>query len=362
MNRFQSKNDAIVIGMVNPMQGPLGIIGPSARMCAELAAEEINQSGGILGREVQLKHLDGGASIPVIQAEVTELIRSGLVQAVAGVHTSAVRQALAATVGSSVPYIYNSLYEGGEQMQGLFVTGETPEYQLLPALTLLGNERSIDRWALIGNDYIWPRRTAETIRSHLIATKSGALVAEMFTPLGACDFGAVLDRLSRSRATGVIVLLVGQDAVEFHRQYAARGLHGMALRVTPLMDENMVLAAGAQACEDLFVGAGYFSSLHTADNFDFISRYAHRFGVDSPIVGTMAESCYEGLYLLAALAQSAGTLDVAAVQRLSDTLVYECARGVQRLDRGHSTPITYLAGVDGLEFDVLTELTPVPLA
>ncbi len=361
MKSSSTKSDAIVVGVVNPMQGPLGIIGPAAQMCAELAAEEINVAGGILGRELELMHLDGGAPTPAIRAEVTELVMSGSVQAIAGVHTSAVRESLMTAIGGTIPYIYNSLYEGGERTPGLFVTGETPEYQLLPALTLLSRERHIEHWALVGNDYVWPRRTAAAVQRHLAATGSGVLLGEMYTPLGSPDFGPVLDRLGRSQATGVIVLLVGQDAVEFHRQYGARGLHAKALRVTPLMDENMLLAAGAHACRDLFVGAGYFSSLHTTDSLDFISRFARRFGVESPIVGTMAESCYEGLHLLATLAGAAGTLDVAAMQTLSDTMVYECARGVQRLHAGHAAPTTYLAEVDGLEFDVLTELTPVTL-
>jgi len=357
----RTESDAVVVGVVNPLQGPLGIIGPSAQLCAELAAEEINRDGGILGREVKLVHIDGGAQVHEVRAEVLELAMAGRIQAVAGVHTSTVREALASAIGGAIPYIYNSLYEGGERRPGVFVTGETPETQLLPAMTLLAGERRISRWALVGNDYVWPRGTASAIREHLATTGSGILVDEMYVPLGTSDFGAHLDRLERSTATAVVVLLVGQDAVEFHRQYAERELDAKAVRLTPLMDENMLLAAGDHSCRGLYVGAGYFSSLCTSDSLDFVGRYARRFGADAPLVGTMGESCYEGLHLLAALARTAGTLDLNLVNTLSNSLVYECARGVQRLDAGHTALRTYLAEADGFDFNVLTEMTPVAL-
>ncbi len=344
----RTESNAVVVGVVNPLQGPLGIIGPSAQLCAELAAEEINREGGILGREVKLVHVDGGAQVDKVRAQVLELAMAGRIQAVAGVHTSTVRESLASAIGGAIPYIYNSLYEGGERRPGVFVTGETPETQLLPAMTLLAGERRISRWALVGNDYVWPRGTANTIRGHLATTGSGSLVDEMYVPLGTSSFDAQLDRLERSTATAVVVLLVGQDAVEFHRQYAARELDAKAVRLTPLMDENMLLAAGDHSCRDLYVGAGYFSSLCTSDSLDFVGRYARRFGADAPLVGgTMGESCYEGLHLLAALARTAGTLDVNVMTTLSNSLVYECARGVQRLDAGHTAPRTYLAEATG---------------
>lgn len=361
MSNRKTGSDTVAVGVVNPLQGPLGIIGPSAQLCAELAAEEINREGGILGREVELVHVDGGAQVHEVRAEVLELAMTGRIQAVAGVHTSTVRESLAAAIGGAIPYIYNSLYEGGERRPGVFVTGETPQTQLLPAMTLLAHENHITCWAVIGNDYVWPRGTAGAIRAHLAATGSGTVVDEMYVPLGSSAFGPQLDRLERSPATGVVVLLVGQDAVEFHRQFADRGLHDKALRLTPLMDENMLLAAGDHTCRDLYVGAGYFSSLCTADSLDFVGRYARRFGPDAPVVGTMGESCYEGLHLLAALARAAGTLDVTAMNTLSNSLVYECARGVQHLDAGHTAPQTYLAEADGFDFNVLTEMTPVTL-
>lgn len=50
------------VALVVPLRGPAGIFGPSAELCAQLAAEEINRAGGVLGQELRLIPVDGGAT------------------------------------------------------------------------------------------------------------------------------------------------------------------------------------------------------------------------------------------------------------------------------------------------------------
>jgi ABC-type branched-subunit amino acid transport system substrate-binding protein len=349
-------DDAFSVAVVNPLQGPLGIIGPPAQLCTQLAAEEINATGGILGREIRLVTVDGGLPPAVIAAELDALVSSGQVHSVIGTHTSSVRRAVAPTLAGRVPYVYTSLYEGGERDPGVFVTGETPDTQLLPALTVLEQEFRVREWFVVGNDYIWPRSTARQIRAHL-AADNRALSGQAYVPLGCNDFTAALHRLERSRATGVVVLLVGQDAVEFHRQFADRGLHHQMVRLSPLMDENMLLATGAAASEQLYVGAAYFSALPTQGSLDFTARYSRRFGPEAPVVGTMAESCYEGLYLLAALTKLAGSSAISELCRVADDVVVDGPRGALRLTGHHTSQQNYLAKAAGLDFDVLASLS-----
>ncbi|AQA02344.1 hypothetical protein BVC93_07750 [Mycobacterium sp. MS1601] len=349
-------DDVFSVAVVNPLQGPLGIIGPPAQLCTQLAAEEINAAGGILGRELRLVTVDGGLPPAVIAARLDALVSTRQVHSVIGTHTSAVRRAVAPRLAGRVPYIYTSLYEGGERDPGVFVTGETPDTQLLPALTVLEQEFRVQDWFVVGNDYIWPRSTARQIGAHL-AADNRALRGAAYVPLGCNDFAAVLDRVERSDATGVVVLLVGQDAVDFHRQFADRGLHHQMVRLSPLMDENMLLAAGAAAAEQLYVSAAYFSALPTQGSLDFTARYSQRFGPDAPMVGTMAESCYEGLHLLAALTESAGSAAVSELCLVADDVEFEGPRGAQRLTAHHTSQQNYLAKAAGLDFDVLASLS-----
>ncbi|MFD8340476.1 substrate-binding domain-containing protein [Streptomyces solisilvae] len=349
---------AVNIALVVPLQGPLGIIGPSSELCAQLAVEEINAVSGVLGRELRLVTVDGGAPPRTIAAEVEALVRLGRVQAVTGAHTSAVRAALVPAVAGRVPYIYTSLYEGGERSPGVFVTGETPGRQLLPAMRMFARERGLRRWSVVGNDYMWPRGTAELARGFL-RREGGTISDEVYVPLGTGDFGDALDRVERSGADAVLVLLVGQDAVEFHRQFGRRGLHERMPRLTTLMDENMLMAAGPEATGELFASAGYFASLATADSLDFTGRYVRRFGAEAPIVGSLGESCYEGVRLFAALAELARSLDVCTISSVADAVVFEGARGALRLRDRHAAQRIFFAEATGLDFSVLAELPPL---
>src|SRR3712207_3649638 len=132
------------VGLVIPLQGPAGMFGPSCEASAALAAEEINADSGVLGRQVRLVLIDGGQPPDRVADEVDALVSAGAVDAVTGWHISAVRQAVAPRTAGRVPYVYTALYEGGEQTPGVFLTGETPDQQLFPAMRWMGT-RSEER-------------------------------------------------------------------------------------------------------------------------------------------------------------------------------------------------------------------------
>jgi hypothetical protein len=88
----------------------------------------------------------------------------------------------------------------------------------------------------------------------------------------------------------------------------------------------------------------------------FHGRYAARYGVEAPALGSLGESCDEGVLSLAMLLRRAGTLDVSAIGAAAGAVSYEGPRGVLRLRDRHVRRRIYLARADGLDFDVLTEL------
>lgn len=352
---FTPDDSTLGVAFVFPMQGPAGIFGPTCELCAQLAAEEVNRAGGVLGRELKLLPVDGGASPREIADHVEALVDLGAVRGVTGWHISSVRQALAPRIAHRVPYVYTALYEGGEHTAGVFLTSETPRDQLRPAMGLLAHERGVRRWFVVGNDYVWPRRTARS--AHGYARESGGTVnGEVYLPLGTHDFEPVLRRIERSDADGVLMLLVGSDAVRFNRAFAAYGLDARCLRLSTLMDENMLMASGPSATTDLYSTAGFFASLANQDTLDFHGQYAARYGIEAPVLGSLGESCYEGVLLLAALLKQAGTLDVAAIGAAAGTVSYEGPRGLLHMRGSHVRQRIYLARADGLDFDVLTEL------
>jgi len=353
----RSDAHAIDVALLIPLHGSAGIYGPSSELCAQLAAEDVNADGGVLGRPLRLRVVDASGPPARVAAVVHALVTEGEVDAVVGWHISAVRNAVAPRIAGLVPYVYTALYEGGERHPGVFMVGETPSRQLLPAMRWLRAEAGVRRWCIVGNDYIWPRGTAAAAKLYAPLC-DGRICDEVFVPLGSTEFASVVRRVERHRADAVLMLLVGQDAVEFNRALAHAGLDESCRRLSTLIEENTLLASGAESTRGICAAAAYFESLVTPESLQFGSRYARRFGPDAPTLNSPAESCYEGILLLAALVRAARTLDVPALCGVADTVRYAGPRGELRMRRQHLDQRVYLAEASALEFGVVAELTP----
>lgn len=347
--------ETLEVALVVPLQGPAGIFGPSCELSARLAAEEVNASGGVLGRELRFVVVDGGATPRAVANELDTLIDAGRVDAVTGWHISAVREVVAPTIAGRVPYVYTPDYEGGEQAPWVFLTGETPSRQLKPALRWFASELGVRNWTIVGNDYVWPRTSARAIRRY-VADLGGSVCDETYVRLGTADFSEPLRQVATSGCDGVLMLLVGADAVAFNRAFAAAGLDRDHVRFSPLMEENMLLATGAASTRGLHVSAGYFGTLPTADSLDFSGRYHGRFGPQAPVLNALGESCYEGVRVLSELAKRAGSVTAAQMCAVSEGLRYDGPRGQGEMRDRHLRQPVFLAVADGLDFDVIHQL------
>lgn len=348
-------HDALDMALVVPLQGPAGIFGPSCESCAALAVQEINADGGVLGRELNLVPVDGGRTPAEVAIEVDALVSAGAVQAVTGWHISAVREAVAPRIRGRVPYAYTALYEGGEQRPGVFLTGETPDLQLGPTLDWFAGTAGVRRWTIVGDDYVWPRRSA-TSAARYLRRMGGTVCDEMFVPLGTSDFSAVLRRVEASGCEAVLMLLIGDDAVAFNRAFARSGLDRDILRFSSLIEENVLLASGPESTRGLMTSAGYFEDLATSSGLEFAATYFREFGDDAPVLNSLGESCYEGVRLLTELMRRAGSADVPAMMSVADGLAYESPRGTVELRDRHLRQQVFLAVADGLSWDVVQQL------
>ena len=220
------------VALLIPMCGTAGIWGPSCIASAQVAADELNRRDGIAGRDVQLVLVDSAieAQTPV-EGVVHSLIESRSIDAIVGMHISAVRQRLTKVVAGRIPYVYTPLYEGGERSFGVFAIGDTPPTQLGPAMERLHRGYRLRKWALIGNDYVWPRTSHRYAKTKL-AEMGAALVYERYVPFAARDLPEQVDRLAASGADAALVSLVGQEAVDFNRIFGAMGLDRTMIRLS----------------------------------------------------------------------------------------------------------------------------------
>lgn len=343
--------ELLSIAFVVPLQGPTGIYGPSCLACAQLAVEQLNAARGIAGRQVELVQVDAGRAPEVVAEEVGRLVDSGRVDAVAGWHISAVRVALTKRIGGKVVYAFAAMHEGSDDTPGVFLLGERPVNQLLPATAWIREQHGVRRWAVVGNDYVYPRVTASTTTEALRSTASSVVQAD-FVPLGTADFGQVVKGLESAEVDGVIMLLMGQDAVHFNRQFAKAGLSDSLLRLSPAIEENTLLAAGSSANKGLYAAAAYFDGMATVESSEFASEYYARFGTWAPALNAVGESCYEAIRFLARLGELAGSISIDAVSAMPSGHFYDSPRGLMRLDGNLVDQDVYLAVANGLEFTV----------
>ncbi|MCH8559239.1 MULTISPECIES: substrate-binding domain-containing protein [unclassified Nesterenkonia] len=341
--------------MVIPLGGSAGIFGPSCQAVAELAAAELNRASGVLGREVELQVIDASRPAHEVADEVSLLVSQDRLDAVTGWHISSVRNALVPAIDGRLPYVYTSVFEGGENRPGVYCSGEVPNFQILPALAWIAKHLGKKKWFVVGHDYVWPRQTAGVLRDSC-ARLGINLAGEAYVPMDADQMDHLVEQVAQADCDGVLMLLVGHEAAVFNRIFAERGLHTKMVRFSPLMEENMVMASGPDTTEDLYVSAGFFRTLITAGSFDLQAQYAAFHGAGAPPLNNVAESCYEGMHTLANLTRIARSTQANDMNRVIGTLGYDGPRGPVVFHGNQAVHPVHLARVSGLDFEVIDRL------
>jgi ABC-type branched-subunit amino acid transport system substrate-binding protein len=343
------------VGNFLTYSGSPGIWGPISTNSALLAVSEINERGGILGREIELAMYDAGGTLDEVVDRAEQAIASDEVDLVMGSHISAVRVALRKVTRNRVPYIYTPVYEGGEQTPGVMAIGETPRSQSRPAIKWLADVKKASRWYLIGSDYVWPWQSHRAVKRY-ISEAGGHVVGEEFVPVGEDNHEAHLARIRAAKPDVVLISLIGTDSITFNRAFADCGLSNTTLRLAGAMDETVLLGIGAENTENLFCASGYFNCVSSRANDEFLSRYRAMFGAHAPPVGSVGQSNYEGLRFLQAAAERAGSLSMRPLLSAARNIVYTGARGAVTIRDGRAEMPMYLAEADGLDFKLIKTL------
>ena len=335
-----------VVGLLVPINGSAGIWGPSSIACAQLAQAEINAEGGLLERPLRLRIIDSSDEATEVGSVTADLMNAGAIDAIVGMHTSQVRQRVLKDVARQIPYVYTPLYEGGERTPGVFALGETPGQQLRPAIEYLASRYAARRWMCVGNDYVWPR-VSHRLAARYVGELGGEVVADRYRPFGDEDYAELLDEIARLKPHAILLSLIGQDAVQFNRAFGRCGLSRDMFRLSCAIEENGLLAIGADNTEGLFVSSGYFASLDNDANIAFKERYYNHFGQRAPTLNALGQSTYEGVHFMAALARRAAHDDEPLLGRLPAPLAFKSVRGIRYLGNDRCVHPAYLAEAGG---------------
>jgi urea transport system substrate-binding protein len=346
------------LGLLVPLSGPLGLVGPSATCAASLAAAEVNAAGGVRGRRIELVVADAGGRPDSAAREARRLAESGTVEAVVGLHTSDVHRAVESALAGRMPYIFTPPHEGGSRRTGVVLLGEAPAQQLALPLGWLSRQRRLRRWALVGSDYIWAWSVHRAARP-LIAAFGGELALERLIPFGMSEdaAGHVTQALARARVDAVLLSLIGRDLVLFNRAFTASRLGPNVLRVSGALEENGLLAAGGDDTGELYAAMRSFAGQQEPRRLALAENYRRAFGPHAPPLDSYSESCYDGTHLAAALAAADG-LTAPRAQPVAARLLSPDGSALTRLawsraPLGRPRRGTCLARADGLELAVV---------
>lgn len=347
------------VGLFIALSGPAAFFGPTQKACAELAAEELNKAGGIMGRPIKLLPGDAGGPPAETAKTAVRMMLEDKVDLFVGSHDSATREAVLATIKGKTPYIYTPVYEGGDCSPNVFCLGETPPQQAQPAVEFLVKERGAKSFHLIGDDYVWPRKSNEQVKK-FIEQLGGKVIGEEYVPFGAPNkFEEAVTRLKSSKPDAVVSTLVGADNVNFNRTFAGFGLDKSIARMALLLEENTLMGIGAESSANLYSCMGYFANDPGEGNKTFRAAYAAKNGDKAPQLSTIGVDLYAGLHLAKAIFEKAGGGDLKKLIAASEGMTFKTASGQATMRGRHVDKDMFLAQCKGTDFEVIKRLKSI---
>ena len=165
-----------------------------------------------------------------------------------------------------------------------------------------------------------------------------------------------VEAIAKSGAEVVLISLIGQDAVDFNRAFGDMGLDRRIVRLTCVVEENGLLASGAENLKRLFCSSSYFGGLATDANARFREVYHAFHGDRAPVLGALGQSTYEGMHFLSSL-MGDGRSDWRNQGRTgAGPITYRSARqGIYTSSSSHGIA-TFMARADGVVYQIVDKI------
>ena len=335
----------IVIGVPVGLSGANSVVAPSVVQSAELAVEEINAKGGVLGRQLKLEVADDASGAAGAQKAFDSLIYQKKVDVLISMETSAARNAgLPAVTKGKVPYIYTSFYEGKSCNKNMFVNAWVPEQQVPPVVDAF-KQKGAQTYFLIGSDYAFGRGMLAFTKTY-IETVGGKVVGEEYLPMDGSDWTAIISKLKDSKADALVTSTAG-GAPNVTLTKQLRGA-GVSLPYANLaVDEGTAKSMGADA-EGIYLSASYVTGIDSPENKTFLAAMEKKFGSGLKTPNDLSVPQYEAVYLYKAAVEKAGGTETAKVLEALPQVSVTGPRGVIKMDKQHHAALTmYLGQVQG---------------
>jgi branched-chain amino acid transport system substrate-binding protein len=309
--------DPIKMGLLEDVSGDLALMGMPKLHGAQLAVEEINKAGGIMGRQIELIHLDPQGDNARYQEFARRLTGRDKVDVLIGGITSASREAIRPIMNrTTIPYFYTNQYEGGVCDAGMVSNGAVPEQQfstLIPYMV----EKFGKKVYVIAADYNFGQLSAEWNRM-ILKDLGGTVVGEEFIPLGVSQFAQTIQNIQKAKPDWILTINVGAAQDSFFEQAAAAKLNlpmGSSIKIM-LGFEHKRFAP--PALNNMYAVANWFEEIDTPQANDFKKRWRAKFPNET-YINDMGYNAYTAVYQYKQLVEAAKSTKQADLRKVIAT-------------------------------------------
>jgi urea transport system substrate-binding protein len=357
--------NVIKVGSIHDLSGGLDIYGRPMVDCLTYAVEEINASGGLLGKQIKLISYDAQSNIQLYTQFATEAATKERVAVVHAGITSASREAIRPVLKRfNTLYFYNTQYEGGVCDRNCFCTGSTPA-QNVDKLVPYTLKRFGKKVYTIAADYNYGQITAKWVKK-FTQEHGGEVLQTDYFPLEVSDFGPAITKIQAAKPDFVMSVLVGGNHISFYRQWAASGMNktvpvasttfgnGLEQQVTTPEEHNGYIAAQS-----------YFQEVATEANQAFLKKFLPKYGASTKYVTSLAIQTYHGLHLWASAVKKANSVDrMKVIEALEANHTFSGPAGKTAIDpkTHHCSLDVYLAEAQNRVFKVVASYPQQPPA
>ncbi len=321
MNASKNSFGPIKVGVIADETGPLSFMGVANANVAKMVIDDINATGGLLGRRIELHLEDSATEDSEAEAKAAKLVQHDQVDVLFGGIYSSTRQAIKgpAVVEGRTLYIYPEQYEGQESDPLVFCTGPVPAQQVEPLIPWLMERTGAKTFYLPSADYIWPHVLNERVRE-VATANGGSIVGEEYFPLDHSDYGETVEKIAASGAEVVFNTIVPPGMTPFFEQlyesgFTKRGGH----IVCTYFDENVLSMVPAEQVDGLYGCLDYYQDVSDPFSERLLGRYDELFpGSAQFTAGSACTGMYRGLKLWEAAVKEAGSLEQSAVLQALD--------------------------------------------
>ncbi len=329
------KATEIKIGGISPLTGEAATFGQSTKNGMELAVEEWNAAGGVLGKQVKLIVEDDKGDPAEGAAVFSKLIEQDKVVAIVGGITSRVALAgapiaQAAKVPMVTPTATNEKVTqvGDYIFRSCFIDpfqGSVMAKFAVQDLGILNAGVIFD----LGNDY--SKGLAETFSASLTSLGGQVLASEGY-PSGATDFKAQLTKIVQAKPEAVYIPAYYNDVGLIAKQIRELGYEGKLLGCDGWDSSELVNIGGTA------VDGGFFTNHYSKDDTrpvvqDIVRKYSAKYGAPPDALAVLA---YDGMNILLDAVKRAGKTNNEAIRDALKTTDLACVGGQIRYDENRN--------------------------